>query len=402
LAYGPCVVNGAANTQTIAAIDDETWRHHVNQMMRPRLARPRGGVAALLAVAALWPAATGAARPHIPYPSLPHDERLSWHARPVPHIAYAALPVDERLAPNDLSLDSDDTEAPTPAEAAAAEARLAELRPVQRYRPDPAIWRIRDHDTTIYLFGTIHVLPPGFAWRSATLDRIVASADTLMVESVDERSAADAAGATTMARALPPIAARVSPSHRAALEHFTAGLPPPAVKLLDGLPTWIVAVSVGFVREYRVGAIPGPGADDWLERQFHAAGKPVVPIEDGEKVMATVNAMPEAEQRRMLDAALDAPLPTLDQLRAPTHAWARGEVGAGSALAVDLKGSSGTSALDAPLMADRNRAWAAVLAARLKQRAGTVLFAAGAGHFIGDGSVIDLLRQRGVRVTRIR
>jgi len=38
----------------------------------------------------------------------------------------------------------------------------------------------------------------------------------------------------------------------------------------------------------------------------------------------------------------------------------------------------------------------------LKQRPGTVLFAAGAGHFIGQGSVIDLLRQRGIRVTRIR
>jgi len=393
LAYGPWLVNGAATGE----IDDEPCCHHVHQMMRHRLARPRGGVAALLAVAALWPATTGAARPRIPYAPLPHDERLSWHAWPAPHIAYAALPADERLSPDDLSLDRDETEARTPA----AKARLGEW-PVQHYRPDPAIWRIRDHDTVIYLFGTIHVLPPGFRWRSATLDHVVAAADTLMVESVDDRSAADAAGAQGRARALPPIAARVSPSHRAALAHFTAGLPPPAVKLLDGLPTWIVAVSVGFVREYRVGAVPGPGADDWLEQRFHAAGKPVVPIEDGEKVMATVNAMPEPEQRRMLDAALDAPLPTLARLRAPAHAWAKGELGPGSALSVELRDSGGTSALDGPLMADRNRAWAAALAARLKQRHGTVLFAAGAGHFVGTGSVIELLRQRGIRVTRIR
>ena len=387
----------------VHAIDDEPCCHHVNRMMRRRLARlPRGGVTALLAVAALWPAATGAAQPRIPYAPLPYDERLSWRAQAVPHIAYAALPLDERIAPDDLALDSDETEAPTPAEMAAAEARLAELRPVQNYRPDPAIWRIRDHDTVIYLFGTIHVLPPGFRWRSPTLDHVVATADTLMVESVDDRSAADALGAKAPARALLPIAARVSPSHRAALARFTGDLPPPAVKLLDGLPTWIVAVSVGFVREYRAGAIPGPGADDWLEQRFRTAGKPVVPIEDGEKVMAAVGAVPEGEQRRMLDAALDAPLPTLGKLRAPAHAWARGEVGPGSALSVDLKGTSGTSALDGPLMVDRNRAWATTLAARLKQRPGTVLFAAGAGHFIGDGSVIDLLRQRGIRVTRIR
>ncbi len=370
-------------------------------MTRPRLALlPRSGVTALLA-AALWSSATGATQPRIPYAPLPHDERLSWHARVVPHIAYATLPLDERLAPDDLALDSDETEAPTPAEMAATEVRLAALRPVQNYRPDPAIWRIRDHDTTIYLFGTIHVLPPGFRWRSAALDHVVATADMLMVESVDDRSAADTLGGKAP-RPLPPIAARVSPSHRAALARFTADLPPPAVKLLDGLPTWIVSVSVGFVREYRLGAIPGPGADDWLEQQFRTAGKPVVPIEDGEKVMAAVGAVPEAEQRRMLDAALDAPLPTLGRLRAPAHAWARGEIGPGSALSVDLKGSSGTSALDGPLMIDRNRAWAATLASRLKRQPGTVLFAAGASHFIGNGSVIDLLRQRGIRVTRIR
>jgi len=392
------MVNGAAT----GVIDDETCCHHVNQMMRRRLARPRGGVTALLVVAGLWPLSVGATHPRIPYAPLPYDERVNWHAPAGPHIAYAALPLDERLAPDDMALDSDETEAPTLAETAAAEARLAALRPVQRYRPDPAIWRIRDHDTVIYLFGTLHVLPPGFRWRSAALDHVVATADTLMVESVDDRSAADALGAKPPGRALPPIAARVSPSHRTALARFTGALPPPAVKLLDGLPTWIVAISVGFVREYRVGAIPGPGADDWLEQRFRGAGKPVVPIEDGAKVMAAVSAVPEAEQRRMLDAALDAPPATLGRLRAPAHAWARGDLGPGSALAIDLAESSGTSALDGPLMFDRNHAWATALAARLKQRPGTVLFAAGAGHFIGQGSVIELLRQRGIRVTRIR
>lgn len=277
----------------------------------------------------------------------------------------------------------------------------APRRPAPRVLPDPAIWLIGDRDTKIYLFGTLHVLPPGFRWRSAAFDRVVAAADTLMVESVDARTAADALDGNVPTRPLPPIAARVSRSHRAALARFTHDLPTPAIALLDGLPTWIVAMSVGFVREYRVGAVPGPGADDWLEQRFHATRRKVVPIEDGARVMASLDAIPEADQRRMLDAALDAPVPTLAGLRAPVEAWARGEVGPDSALANDLAASSGTSALDGPLMADRNRAWTAALVARL-DRPGTVLFAAGAGHFIGDGSVIALLRQQGIRVTRIR
>ena len=34
--------------------------------------------------------------------------------------------------------------------------------------PRPAIWLVADADTRIYLFGTIHVLPPGLQWRSPT------------------------------------------------------------------------------------------------------------------------------------------------------------------------------------------------------------------------------------------
>ena len=29
---------------------------------------------------------------------------------------------------------------------------------------DPALWVVRDQDTTVYLFGTIHVLKPGLSW----------------------------------------------------------------------------------------------------------------------------------------------------------------------------------------------------------------------------------------------
>jgi len=28
----------------------------------------------------------------------------------------------------------------------------------------PALWQVKDADTTIYLFGTVHVLKPGIDW----------------------------------------------------------------------------------------------------------------------------------------------------------------------------------------------------------------------------------------------
>ena len=55
----------------------------------------------------------------------------------------------------------------------------------QDYEPSPALWRLADEDTTIYMFGTIHVLPQGFRWRSAQFDAVLAEADTLVLETSD-------------------------------------------------------------------------------------------------------------------------------------------------------------------------------------------------------------------------
>ena len=37
----------------------------------------------------------------------------------------------------------------------------------------PALWEVSDHDTTIYLFGTIHLLPPNYSWESPAIHKAV-------------------------------------------------------------------------------------------------------------------------------------------------------------------------------------------------------------------------------------
>src|SRR5215208_1276990 len=48
----------------------------------------------------------------------------------------------------------------------------------------PAMWKVADADTTIYLFGTIHLLPKDTQWRSPAFDQAAAGSDTLVVETV--------------------------------------------------------------------------------------------------------------------------------------------------------------------------------------------------------------------------
>src|SRR5204862_3292451 len=95
----------------------------------------------------------------------------------------------------------------------------------------PAMWKVADADTTVYLFGTIHLLPDGTQWRSPAFDKAAASADTLVLETIIDDSNPEATIGELYKLAvspnLPPIAQRVPPQKRDALTKAIAksGLP---------------------------------------------------------------------------------------------------------------------------------------------------------------------------------
>ena len=46
----------------------------------------------------------------------------------------------------------------------------------------PALWRVSDADSQIYLFGTLHVLSPKAKWRTPLYDQVLADAGTVWFE----------------------------------------------------------------------------------------------------------------------------------------------------------------------------------------------------------------------------
>jgi uncharacterized protein YbaP (TraB family) len=317
----------------------------------------------------------------------------------VPSLPYGVYSPDERLA---LAGKPVLTEGDALHDAAVTreKARIALAQP---YQPSPAIWKISDADTWIYIFGTVHSLPPGFRWRNPGLEAVIVRADTLILESVgDDVSDVTFTEGMAAGEPVPPLIERVSHRSRARLAEIQAILPDEMVAELDKMPSWIAAMSIGTVRDLLAGDIPSQGADEWLEKHFRSLGRPIEAIEDSKAVVTNINAVPERAQRMMLEAALLVPLRSHDQLDAAAHAWAQGQVGADSPLMIMPESLDPSAAMADPLLTRRNTAWAASLIARLKARPGTILFAAGAGHFVGPGSVIDLLEKSGLRVERVQ
>jgi uncharacterized protein YbaP (TraB family) len=86
--------------------------------------------------------------------------------------------------------------------------------------PRPALWKVADADTTIYLFGTIHMLPEGLEWQTPAFRQAMSASEALVTEAVigdDPAVAGQAMTKVAFSPGLPPLAERVPADKRAAL-----------------------------------------------------------------------------------------------------------------------------------------------------------------------------------------
>jgi uncharacterized protein YbaP (TraB family) len=237
----------------------------------------------------------------------------------------------------------------------------------------PALWRLADEDTTIWLFGTIHVLPKDYRWRGKKLDAAFSSSNELVVEAVLDRdprtSAALLMSLGRAATKLPPLIDRVRPEKRATLQDMITRSKLP-IHFLDGLETWAAALMLVGVTLTDLGLDSNTGVEQMLEAEFKMAGKPIDGLEKPEQQLGYFDALPEESQRDFLETTFDDEIELSPRLR-------------------DV------------LLKSRNAAWTAWLRQRL-ETPGTVLVAVGAGHLSGPMSVQSMLKAEGLKVERVQ
>jgi uncharacterized protein YbaP (TraB family) len=265
----------------------------------------------------------------------------------------------------------------------------------------PAMWKLSDRDTTIYLFGTFHLLPQGQAWRTPAFDKALNSAGELVLEvpNIDDANAVAAASMKMgLSPGLPPLVERVPAEKRATLEAMIAELGAPA-GALDQFETWLAALALVSVTFKRLGLAPNSGVELSITAPFRASGKPIKGLETLEQQFGFFDRLSEESQRKFLVGVLDSPEQTKKEFAAMIAAWSSGDL-AGIARWFDDEAQM-TAELHDVLMARRNARWAEWLKARMDQP-GTVFVAVGAGHLAGKDSVENLLAAKGLKVKRVQ
>lgn len=261
----------------------------------------------------------------------------------------------------------------------------------------PPVWVVRDADSEVLLFGSIHVLPPGLAWRPAALDAALRRADDvwfeLLVDPVTERETARIAGALGVLPVGQSLFGMLPPADAARLVRLaeTYGVDKAA---LDRLKPWLAEVALAGALYGRSGADAANG----VEQSVSATVPPAAArraFETPAQQLGLFDQAPVADQIASLRETLTELETDPDTYLKLLRAWMDGDTAGLERETDSLREAS--PELYRRLVTDRNAAWAQTLDARLKGHGRSVVVV-GAGHLVGADGLPARLRALGYSV----
>jgi len=283
-----------------------------------------------------------------------------------------------------------------PAAAQASSARLPDA--------DPAMWVVKDEDTTIYLFGTFHLMDGKADWFNDEVRQAFDQSQELVVEiELPEDPAA-------MAAQFQPLIGRYAPDTQgrslknllSADEYKTLydaltplGVPAGA---FDPLEPWFASFMLAGAMGQKLGLSPEHGAESILKRAARQRNMTIGQVETLEGQIQMFDSMShESQLKQLKDAlgdmdAMNAMLPRM------LTVWNKGDAAALDA--VMNEGLGDNPELRRTLLGARNEKWAEWIDERM-DRPGTVFMAVGAGHLVGNDSVQTFLQKRGFQSSRV-
>lgn len=280
---------------------------------------------------------------------------------------------------------AEETASPAPATAA------------QTVDADPALWVVKDDDTTIYLFGTVHVLKPGLSWFDEAVKDAFDASDELVLE-VIQPSPTEAQSTVFKLAVDPenPLRSNLNDDqiaiYDASMEKL--GLPSNSFDLFE---PWFAAINLGLLPLIQAGYDPTNGAESVLTAAAKETGKQINALEGFEEQLGFFDGLPIDSQVELLLGSAQGADQAVSYVDVMVSSWGDGNV---EKLAEILNEGLADEALYDTLLTKRNANWTQWIEARLDEP-GTVFIAVGAGHLGGDTSVQAQLKAKNLVATRI-
>ncbi len=268
--------------------------------------------------------------------------------------------------------------------------------------PAPALWKISDADSELYLFAAAPFLPAGEAWRSRAVAVAIDRSETIVFEapSADRRAQAEANeifqrdGRLPKGKSLPGALGEAGAAELAAVAAALGAEP----QSFETLKPWAAFVVLSAELDRKRGADPAAGVEAGVLQEAIGRQRPVQFLDSVGGALRVLTEMPEADQKELLDFLLAD--------------WPRQDAEAGAEFAHWREGDAeALAASRAPLKAAAPGAYERLIAERagvLAERVAALLIAPDpafvclpAALVVGEDGVAARLAAQGLSVERL-
>ena len=262
----------------------------------------------------------------------------------------------------------------------------------------PPLFVMDDGDNRVYLLGSVHVLPDGALPMPAHVEDAYGEAEVLAFELDLDLAQAGASGMMAAAMDEVTIGEALTAEQSDSLDTALAAVGLPA-GALDALEPWFAGLMYGVMALQQSGLpMQEGGVDAYFFHRAKADGKPRRAFETMALQTAAFDDLrTETQVEYLLESIRSSPDSLATEFAALVEAWGSGD---DDRLAEMMnEGMSHPEVFEA-LLVTRNRAWVPQIESLLAGDE-TALVVVGAGHLVGEGSVVEMLRQAGYTVERL-
>ena len=262
----------------------------------------------------------------------------------------------------------------------------------------PLLWTVERGGKTLYLFGSIHLLPPQTKWKREEIDRAREVAQVFVFEApLDEGGSAmmrfvDEGGKLKNGETLKDILpSQLHEDMEAAA--WKVQYPP---KLLATVRPWLAAVYLELYAYLKAGFSSYYGIDHVIEQEAKERGAEFAYFESMAEQLSYFARLDRKTEIAYLKATVKGVLEEPELPFELLNAWAKGDTAQLSRL-ID-EGFKDVPQLRGQLLVARNRKWLPQVR-RMIASDKTHFVTVGVGHLVGRDSLIAMLRAKGYKVT---
>jgi uncharacterized protein YbaP (TraB family) len=260
------------------------------------------------------------------------------------------------------------------------------------------LWSVETGNNTIYLLGSIHLLNKDSYPLPYAIQRIYDSCSIVVFETDLDGMESPAAQQKMMKLAIygsgDRLSQKISQSTYSLLEKKLS-LSGIQVTAFEQFKPWFVAMTIAVSEVMRLGFDPNLGIDRYFYEKAGRDGKEKIFLESNEYQINIFAGLNERHQELFLRETLKELEIIETMVMDMVNAWKTGDT---KRLHSILKMSYDQyPEIYDRLFTIRNKMWAGKIERLMKQN-DNILIIVGAGHLVGNNSLIDLLKEKGHRV----